>query len=76
MTRRAIIEKTLQVINSLPDDKAEEIADFAAFVMKRFEEHQLTAGLQAMAADSNSFAFLADEEDLYTVADLKVKYNG
>ena len=34
MTRRAIIERTIQVINQLPQDKVSEISDFADFIIK------------------------------------------
>ena len=37
MTSKVIIEHALKVINQLPDDKAEDISDFADFVFKRFE---------------------------------------
>ena len=38
MTRQAIIERTLKAISQLPEGKAEEISDFADFVIKRFEQ--------------------------------------
>lgn len=76
MTRQAIIERTIKAINQLPEDKAEEISDFADFVSKRYEEHQLTQGIQKLTADSAAFEFLAEEEDLYSEADLKEVYNG
>lgn len=75
MTRQAIIEKTLQAINRLPEDKAEEISDFADFVSKRYEDHKLVESMQKMASDSKTFAFLKDEEELYTLGDLKQVYN-
>jgi antirestriction protein len=76
MTRQAIIERTLKAINQLPEDKAEEISDFAEFMMKQYEEQQLTKGIQQMTASSRAFDFLNDEEDLYTEKDLIEKYNG
>lgn len=76
MTRQAIIERTVKAINQLPEDKAEEISDFADFVMKRFEEHRLTEGIQKMASKSEAFDFLNSEEDIYSEADLKEIYNG
>ncbi|SJZ32906.1 hypothetical protein [Sediminibacterium ginsengisoli] len=75
MTRQAIIEKTLQAINRLPEDKAEEISDFADFVSKRYEDHKLVESMQKMASDSKAFSFLQEEEDLYTLGDLKQVYN-
>ena len=76
MTRQAIIERTLKAINQLPEEKAEEISDFAEFMIKQYEEQQLTKGIQRMTFSSQSFDFLKDEEDLYTEKDLKEKYNG
>lgn len=75
MTRQVVIERTIKAINQLPDDKAEEIADFADFVSNRYEEYLLTQGLQKLTADSHTFDFLHKEE-LYPVADLKEVYNG
>ena len=75
MTRQIIIERTLKVINQLPEDKAEEIFDFADFVFKRYEEHELTNGIEKIASESQAFDFLNRQEEIYTVADLKEVYN-
>jgi hypothetical protein len=75
MTRQAIIERTIQAINKLPEDKAAEISDFADFVIKRYEELRLTEGIQEIASNSVSFSFLDSEEDLYSIQDLKEVYN-
>jgi uncharacterized membrane-anchored protein YjiN (DUF445 family) len=76
MTRQLIIERTLKAINQLPEDKAEEISDFADFVFKRYEEQELTNGIQKMVSESQAFDFLTSEEEIYSVADLKEVYNG
>lgn len=76
MTRQAIIDKTIQVINQLPDDKAIEIYDFAEFIIKKYEEQILTHHVHQISAESKSFDFLNDDEDIYMVSDVKVKYNG
>lgn len=76
MTRQAIIEKTLKAISLLPENKAEEISDFADFVIKKYEDQKLTDAIQQIITDSKTFAFLESEEELYTVADLKEVYNG
>jgi len=76
MTKQAIIERMVEVINRLPNNKAEEIADFADFVIKRHEDYLLAEGLQHVIASSKTFEFLQEEEDLYSVADIKEKYNG
>jgi hypothetical protein len=74
MNKQLIIERTLKVINQLPEDKAEEISDFADFVFKKYEEQELSKGIQKLASESNTFNFLETEEELYTVSDLKVVY--
>jgi hypothetical protein len=74
MTREAIISKTLKAISSLPPEKAEEVADFASFVLKKYEDDMIQRGIHTLAAESSVFSFLADEEDLYSVDDIKEKY--
>lgn len=76
MTRQAIIDRTIKAINRLPEDKALEISDFADFVSKQYEEHLLTQEIQQLTSDSKTFDFLKEEEDLYSIADLKEVYNG
>ena len=76
MTRQAIIEKTVKAINQLPADKAEEISDFAEFVIKRYEEYLLNRGMQQLTSQSQAFDFLDEDEELYSRADLKEIYNG
>lgn len=73
MTKKAIIEHTINVINQLPDDKAVEISDFADFLIQRYEELQLRNDMQQLAS-GQSFDFLKDEEDLYRENDLKEIY--
>ena len=76
MTRQAIIDRTIKAINLLPEDKALEISDFADFVSKRYEEHIMTQGIQQLTSGSKAFDFLKEEEELYSIADLKEVYNG
>lgn len=76
MTRQAIIEKTVKAINQLPAHKAEEISDFAEFVIKRYEEYLLNKGMQQLTSKSQAFDFLDEDEELYSRSDLKEVYNG
>jgi len=76
MTKQKIIDRTVEIINKLPESKAEEISDFANFVIKRYEDNQLTETLHEMYANSETFRFLNEEADLYTEADIKSTYNG
>ena len=74
MTQSAVIENTISTLSKLPVEKAEEVADFADFVLKRHEESLLQEGITQIVGDSEVFAFLSDEEDLYTRDDLKVRF--
>jgi hypothetical protein len=70
MTKQLIIERTIRAINQLPDAKAEEISAFVDFVLKRYDEQQLSAGLQQLATNGQTFDFLGEEPELYSDADL------
>lgn len=76
MTKQAIIEKTVRFLNQLPDDKAEEISDFADFIFKKYEESLISEGIQQISSNSKTFEFLKEEEELYSLKDIKEKYNG
>lgn len=76
MTKQSIIERTIEVINRLPEDKAEEISDFADFVIRRYEEQRLAEELKNVYHHSKAFEFLHHEEELYSESDIKEKYNG
>ena len=75
MTRKAIIERTVKVINQLPTEKASEISDFADFLIKKYEEQLINENIQKLVTESKTFSFLNDEEEIYSVSDLKEKYN-
>jgi hypothetical protein len=74
MTREKLIEKTIDRLSKLPNQKLKEVSDFAEFLLNKIEERNLTEGIQKLAADSKSFKFLEDEEDLYSTSDLKETY--
>ena len=76
MTRAAIIQHTTKIINNLPEEKAIEISDFADYISKKYKEETVIKEIQKINANSISFDFLIDEEDLYTLADIKVNKNG
>jgi thiamine phosphate synthase YjbQ (UPF0047 family) len=71
MTKQKIIDKTLEAINQLPTDKAEEISDFTDFVLKKFEEQAITNNIQKIISDSSTFSFLLEDEELYSIKDIK-----
>ncbi|MCZ2395006.1 MAG: DUF2281 domain-containing protein [Chitinophagales bacterium] len=76
MTRENTIESAIQTIKRLPNDKLQEVSNFISFLLKQYEEEQLTQGIQKLSADSMTFEFLSQEEDIYSIDDLKEVYNG
>ena len=75
MKRQAIVQRTLRAMGLLPLEKAEEVSRYAEFLMKQYEEHQLTLGIQELAETGGVYSFLEQEEDLYTEDDLLEKYD-
>ena len=67
ITRQLIIERTLKAINQLPEDKAQEISNFADFVFKRYEENELINGIEKLTTESQAFDFLNKEDDIYSL---------
>jgi len=66
MSQEEVIEKTVTALKKMPLDKGEEVADFAEFMLNKTEERKLQKGIEHLIENSDSFAFLRDEEDLYT----------
>lgn len=74
MTREYLIKETINKLTKLPDQKLQEVSDFAEFLLSRLEEKNLAEGIQNLAATSKSFKFLEEDEDLYSPEDLKEVY--
>ncbi len=74
MDRKVLIEKLKSKINLLPDSKIQEINDFADFLLSKIDDKITVEGIAKITSDSKAFDFLKDEENLYTVNDLKEKY--
>jgi hypothetical protein len=70
MTKKAeIIETLIKALHSLPEDKVKEIYDYADFLSKKYEDSVLMAGMHSLA--ESNFNYLSEDEDIYTVSDLK-----
>ncbi|MEK6546603.1 MAG: hypothetical protein AABZ28_08750, partial [Nitrospinota bacterium] len=74
MTKEILISKTVDYLKNLPDEKVAEVADFTEYLYQKYEEYILNRGIRKLASESKSFDFLKEEEDLYTINDLKEKY--
>ena len=74
MDRQLVIEKTLKYLNLLPENKAEEVLDYIEYLFNKSDDSFLTKGITKLAAESKSLDFLNEEEDIYTLDDVKEKY--
>jgi len=74
MNRIQLIKDTLEKIERLPDFEIEEINDFAGYLLSRLDDKILVDGIQRLSSDSKTFNYLNNEENLYSVNDIKEKY--
>lgn len=74
MTKEAIIEKTVRLLDGLAPDKVQEIADFVEYISIKQDESDLQSGIQYLVSNSDTFSFLNDDEDIYSLNDLKEKF--
>jgi hypothetical protein len=74
MNRQNLIENTLEKIKQLPDIKLKEINEYADFLISRIDDNIIRDGIQEITSQNESFDFLKEDEDIYTVEDLKVRY--
>jgi hypothetical protein len=74
MSHQQLVEQALETISQLPDEKVSEVIDFASYILKKHEEATLQKGIERLVETSQAFAFLHDEEDLYTINDLKERF--
>jgi hypothetical protein len=75
MSREELLKNTVKYLKKLPNEKVNEVHDFAEFLYLKHEEYILQKGIQQLESESKSFDFLGKEEELYTVNDIKEKYN-
>jgi len=74
MSRETLIRNTLNSLSKLPEQKIQEVSDFAEFLLSKADDTVLTKGIQKLVIESKSFDFLKDDEDLYSIGDLKETY--
>jgi|9_EtaG_2_1085328.scaffolds.fasta_scaffold154978_2 hypothetical protein len=74
MEKANLIQDTVDILDRMSDEKIQEVKDYASYILKKYEEDMLQNGLTQLANQSQTYQFLEEEEDLYTVEDLKFKY--
>lgn len=71
MTRKVLIQETVESIKKLPDHKLKEVSNFVDFLLHQLEHSELNDQMAEAASKSKTFEFLEEEEELYTNGDLK-----
>jgi len=71
MERQQVIDKTIEYLRGLPENKVEEALDYIEYLYNKNEDTVLTQGIIRLASESKSFDFLEFEEDIYTLDDIK-----
>lgn len=74
MKKQKLFEETVSMINRLPDEKLSQVHDYVEFLLSKIDDGIIQENLQALSSKSKALSFLDDEEDLYTVHDLKERY--
>ena len=74
MDRQILIDNILYNISQLPDLQIIKINDFAEFLLSKMDDKIIRDGIRKLTSDSECFTFLKEEEDLYSVNDLKERY--
>ncbi|WP_430810978.1 MULTISPECIES: hypothetical protein [unclassified Carboxylicivirga] len=74
MNKQAIIKDTIQTLNRLPADKVNQVHDFAEYLLSKLDDSLIAEGVQKLSSASKALDYLYEEEDLYSVNDLKERY--
>jgi hypothetical protein len=75
MTRDELINSTIEKLKKLPEEKIRDVDNFIDFLESRIKDDELIRKeIKYLLLRSKSYDFLNEEEDLYTVNDLKEKY--
>ena len=74
MNKEELIDKAVEKINRLPDNKIQEVIDFIDFLLAKIDNQVMVDNAQRLASESSSFDFLEEEENLYSISDLKEHY--
>ena len=74
MSKEEMIAKTIAALQKLSADKVAEVSDFADFILHRNENKEITEEIAQLSMQTKSYKFLDEEEDLYTLNDVKTPY--
>jgi len=71
MDKQRILTDTIEKLRQLDEVDLQEANDFVEFLLTKVSDRELTRQIQKQAETGTSFNFLKDEEELYSIDDLK-----
>jgi hypothetical protein len=71
MKRDQVLKNTIEKLHQLDNVNLKEAKDFVDFLLSKVSDTELVDEIQHQAEKGESFDFLHDEEELYTLEDLK-----
>ena len=74
MEREMLVQKTVRKIEQMPATQIQKVNDFVEFVIRRTNDAMITEGLQQLSLCGQTYDFLYDEPDIYSVDDLKRRF--
>jgi len=74
MERDKLLLATIEKLQKLPQQKLQEVADFADFIMYRLDNQLISENMSKLQEQGETFQFLETEPDLYTLNDVQEKY--
>lgn len=75
MGQDSIINETIDLIYSLPEKQVVEVRDFADFLLKKYENKTIVENIKGLISNSKAYDFIEEDEELYSISDLKINYN-
>lgn len=69
-----VLAQAVKTLERLSDRRLREAQDFVEFLLKKQEEEDIQEGIQYLLDRGESMAFLEEEEEIYSVEDLKERY--
>lgn len=74
MGKQEILAHTIKTLEKLPKSRLIQLSEFAEFLLKQFEEEILQKGIAQLSEETPALKFLEEEEDLYSIKDLKERF--
>lgn len=71
MKKDQVLKDTIEKLHKLDEVSLKEAKDFVDFLLSKVAERELVGEIQQQAEKGKPFDFLHDEEELYTLEDLK-----